>query len=88
VREADLVVLAVKPQQMAEVARGIATPLAERRRVVVSIAAGIASRTSSAAGAGTVIVRADAQRQALTSRVTALYAGSGARLVTGKASKH
>ena len=41
VREADLVVLAVKPQQMAEVARGIAPQLTRRRRVVVSIAAGI-----------------------------------------------
>ena len=41
VRDADLVVLAVKPQEMANVARGISRELAARRRVVVSIAAGI-----------------------------------------------
>ena len=40
VRDADLVVLAVKPQDMAAAAQGIATVLAERRRVVVSVAAG------------------------------------------------
>jgi pyrroline-5-carboxylate reductase len=79
VREADLVVLAVKPQQMAEVARGIAPQLAERRRVVVSIAAGI--RLADLArwlGAGTPIVRAMPNRPALIGAgVTALYAGSG-----------
>ena len=62
VRAADLVVLAVKPQQMAEVARGIAPQLAERRRVVVSIAAGI--RLADLArwlGAGTADRAHDAQ---------------------------
>jgi len=78
VREADLVVLAVKPQQMAEVARGVAPQLAERRRVVVSIAAGI--RLADLArwlGAGRPIVRAMPNRPALIGAgVTALYAGS------------
>jgi len=78
-READLVVLAVKPQQMADVARGIATQLAERRRVVVSIAAGI--RLADLArwlGAGTPIVRAMPNRPALIGAgITALYGGNG-----------
>jgi pyrroline-5-carboxylate reductase len=78
-READLVVLAVKPQQMADVARGIATQLAERRRVVVSIAAGI--RLADLAcwlGAGIPIVRAMPNRPALIGAgITALYGGDG-----------
>jgi pyrroline-5-carboxylate reductase len=78
-READLVVLAVKPQQMAEVARGIAPQLKERRRVVVSIAAGI--RLADLArwlGAGTPIVRTMPNRPALIGAgVTALFAGNG-----------
>jgi pyrroline-5-carboxylate reductase len=79
VREADLVVLAVKPQQMAEVARGIAVRVAERRRVVVSIAAGI--RLADLVrwlGAGTPIVRAMPNRPALIGAgITALFAGNG-----------
>jgi pyrroline-5-carboxylate reductase len=79
VREADLVVLAVKPQQMAEVARGIALALAERRRVVVSIAAGIRlADLERWLGTGTAIVRTMPNRPALIGAgVTALYAGSG-----------
>jgi pyrroline-5-carboxylate reductase len=41
VRDADVVVLAVKPQDMAAVAHGIAAEIAARRRLIVSIAAGI-----------------------------------------------
>ena len=41
VREADVVVLAVKPQQMAEAARTIAPIVDLRRPLVISIAAGI-----------------------------------------------
>jgi len=41
VRDADLVVLAVKPQDMAAAARAIADEIAARRPIVVSIAAGI-----------------------------------------------
>jgi len=53
VRDADLVVLAVKPQDMATVARGLAEEFAARRRIVVSVAAGIrVSPTSSPRGAG------------------------------------
>ena len=38
---AGTIVLAVKPQQMADVARGLASVVAERRPLVISIAAGI-----------------------------------------------
>ncbi len=41
VRACDLVVLAVKPQQMRRLAREIATAVRERRPLIVSIAAGI-----------------------------------------------
>jgi pyrroline-5-carboxylate reductase len=41
VQEADVVVLAVKPQQMAEAARAIAPTVTGRRPLVISIAAGI-----------------------------------------------
>ena len=40
-RDAELVALAVKPQDMADVARGLVAELATRRRIVVSVAAGI-----------------------------------------------
>ncbi len=41
VSDADIVVLAVKPQQMHKVAGDLAAPLASRRPLIVSIAAGI-----------------------------------------------
>jgi pyrroline-5-carboxylate reductase len=79
IRGADLVVLAVKPQQMAGVARAIASELAERRRVVVSIAAGI--RLADLArwlGKGIPAVRAMPNRPALIGAgITALFAGDG-----------
>jgi pyrroline-5-carboxylate reductase len=79
VRDADLVVLAVKPQQMAEVARGIAPQLAERRRVIVSIAAGVRlADLERWLGTGTPIVRAMPNRPALIGAgITALYPGKG-----------
>jgi pyrroline-5-carboxylate reductase len=66
VRDADLVVLAVKPQDMATVARGLADEFAARRRIVVSVAAGI--RLESLAGwlgRGGPLVRAMPNRPAL-----------------------
>jgi pyrroline-5-carboxylate reductase len=79
VREADMIVLAVKPQQMAEVACGIAPQLVERRPIVVSIAAGI--RLADLArwlGAGMPIVRTMPNRPALIGAgITALYADGG-----------
>jgi pyrroline-5-carboxylate reductase len=78
VRGADLVVLAVKPQDMAAAARSIAPQLAERRRVVLSIAAGIRLRDLARwIGPGVPAVRAMPNRPALIGAgVTALYAGA------------
>lgn len=79
VRDADLVVLAVKPQDIAEVARGIAGPFATRRRVAVSVAAGI--RLASLAdwlGGAPALVRAMPNRPALIGAgVTAAVAAPG-----------
>jgi pyrroline-5-carboxylate reductase len=76
VAAAETVVLAVKPQQMAEVARAIAPVIAERRPTIVSIAAGI--RVDDLArwlGAGVPIVRTMPNRPALIGAgITALYA--------------
>jgi pyrroline-5-carboxylate reductase len=79
VREADLVVLAVKPQDMARAAGSIATELGLRRRVVVSIAAGIRLETLAGWLGGAVpMVRAMPNRPALIGAgVTAAYASSG-----------
>jgi pyrroline-5-carboxylate reductase len=78
VRDADLVVLAVKPQDMAAVARGLAAELATRRRIVVSVAAGI--RLESLAGwlgHQAALVRAMPNRPALIGAgITAAYAGA------------
>jgi len=77
VREGDIVVLAVKPQDMAGVARGISTELARGCHNVISIAAGI--RLADLArwlGADTPVVRAMPNRPALIGAgVTALCAG-------------
>ena len=77
VREADLVVLAVKPQQMADAARGIAGELARRPRIVVSVAAGIRlGNLREWLGAGVPLVRTMPNRPALIGAgITAAYAG-------------
>ena len=79
VRDSDLVVLAVKPQDMARAAGSLAAELATRRRVVVSVAAGI--RLENLAGwlGGAVpLVRAMPNRPALIGAgVTAACASSG-----------
>lgn len=76
IRDAEVVVLAVKPQDMATVALGLAPALAARRRVVISVAAGI--RIPDLArwlGPLTPIVRAMPNRPALIGAgVTALHA--------------
>jgi pyrroline-5-carboxylate reductase len=76
---ADIVVLAVKPQQMAEVARGLAPVLAGRRPLVISVAAGIRLHDLARwLGAGVPLVRAMPNRPALVGAgVTALYAEPG-----------
>ena len=76
VRDADLVVLAVKPQQMAEAARSIAAVLASRPRTVVSVAAGIRlDHLRRWLGAGVPVVRTMPNRPALIGAgITAAYA--------------
>lgn len=57
-RDADVILLAVKPQQMAEVAAELAPALAGRRVLVVSIAAGITiGKLQGWLGATTAVVR-------------------------------
>jgi pyrroline-5-carboxylate reductase len=79
VREADLVVLAVKPQDMAAAARSIATELGTRRRIVVSIAAGIRiANLLHWLGSGMPVVRTMPNRPALIGAgITAACAGPG-----------
>lgn len=79
VADADVVVLAVKPQDMAVAARGLARDLADRRRLVVSVAAGIRlSDLERWLGKGIPMVRAMPNRPALIGAgITALYAGGG-----------
>lgn len=79
VREAGLVVLAVKPQDMATAAQGIAAELASRRRIVVSIAAGIRIATLLHwLGEATPVVRTMPNRPALIGAgITAACAGPG-----------
>jgi len=79
VREADLVVLAVKPQDMAAAAQSIAAELATGRRIVVSIAAGIRiANLLHWLGRGTPVVRTMPNRPALIGAgITAACAGPG-----------
>lgn len=75
-RDADVLVLAVKPQQMRAVARGLAPALQDRRRLVISVAAGI--RLGDLAdwlGPAAAVVRTMPNRPALIGAgVTALLA--------------
>ena len=76
---ADVVVLAVKPQHMAEVVQGLAPALSFRRPLIISIAAGI--RTSALAdwiGVDLPIVRCMPNTPALIGAgITGLYAAPG-----------
>ena len=73
---ADVVVLAVKPQQMREVVTGLASILAIRRPLLLSIAAGITTESLRRwAGVNLPLVRAMPNTPALIGRgATALYA--------------
>ncbi|MSR15486.1 MAG: pyrroline-5-carboxylate reductase [Gammaproteobacteria bacterium] len=69
VANADIVVLAVKPQQMAAIVRALAPMLAERRPVVLSIAAGITTASIAQwCGASLPLVRAMPNTPALVGR--------------------
>ena len=76
VSDADVVVLAVKPQLLASVARDLAAGIAQQQPLVISIAAGIReANLRDWLGADTAIVRAMPNTPALVrSGATALYA--------------
>jgi pyrroline-5-carboxylate reductase len=76
---ADVVVLAVKPQDMAGTAQQLAPVLAQRRPLVLSIAAGIrVSDIAGWCGPGVPVVRAMPNRPALNSAgASALFAPPG-----------
>jgi pyrroline-5-carboxylate reductase len=76
VEGADLVVLAVKPQDMATTVRVLAPGLARRRPLVLSIAAGIrVADIQGWCGPGIAVVRAMPNRPALNNAgASALYA--------------
>ena len=80
VREADVIVLAVKPQQMPEVTRELASAIDTAQAVVVSIAAGIRiDALEQWLGADTAIVRAMPNTPALVgSGAAALCANANA----------
>jgi pyrroline-5-carboxylate reductase len=76
--DADIVVLAVKPQDMATTTQQLAEVLAPRKPLVLSIAAGIrAADIAGWCGAGVPVVRAMPNRPALNSAgASAIYAGT------------
>ncbi|HTU67738.1 MAG TPA: pyrroline-5-carboxylate reductase [Steroidobacteraceae bacterium] len=76
---ADIVVLAVKPQDMAATTQSLADVFAQRKPLVLSIAAGIrVSDIAGWSGAGVPVVRAMPNRPALNSAgASALYAPPG-----------
>ncbi len=76
VSDADVVVLAVKPQLLASVAKDLAAGIAQQQPLVISIAAGIRETNLRGwLGADTAIVRAMPNTPALVrSGATALYA--------------
>jgi pyrroline-5-carboxylate reductase len=74
-READIVVLAVKPQEMQRAAIGIREAIAARRPLLISIAAGIRASDIQRWLPGVPIVRSMPNRPALQGcGMTALYA--------------
>lgn len=77
-RDADLLVLAVKPQQAADVLQGLHAALLTRRPLLLSIAAGLRiADLALACPHGTAIVRAMPNRPALVGAgVTGLYAAN------------
>ena len=79
VTDADVVVLAVKPQIMGQVVRAIAPALQQRRPLVISVAAGIrAANLQAWIGAGVPLVRSMPNRPALIGAgATGLYADPG-----------
>jgi pyrroline-5-carboxylate reductase len=79
VQDADVVVIAVKPQDMAATVKPLAESFAQRPPLVVSIAAGIRVADIAAwCGPGVVVVRAMPNRPALNGAgATGIYAREG-----------
>lgn len=79
VADADVVVMAVKPQQMREVLGALQTVLARRMPLLLSVAAGLrVADLSRWAGAGVPVVRAMPNRPALVGAgATGLFAAAG-----------
>lgn len=79
VAEADVLVLSVKPQMMKELCQSLAARVAERKPLVITLAAGIPLAAYRRwLGAGVPIVRAMPNTPALVGTgVTGLYAGEG-----------
>jgi pyrroline-5-carboxylate reductase len=72
---ADLVVLAVKPQEARAVLMGVAAPLVRSRPLLISVAAGVRIATLSACCPGVPLLRAMPNRPALIGAgVSGLYA--------------
>lgn len=80
-RDADVILLAVKPQQMAEVAAALAPVVQARQPLVVSIAAGITiAKLQQWLGAGTAVVRCMPNTPALVQAgATGMYASPQTR---------
>jgi len=78
ISEVDVVVLAVKPQALSDVAKSAATVIQEKKSLVVSIAAGISQQSLSEwLGADTAIVRCMPNTPALVlTGATALHANA------------
>jgi pyrroline-5-carboxylate reductase len=77
VRDADVVVLAVKPQELRSVATLLAPHLAARRPLLISVAAGIRATDIQRWAGALPVVRAMPNRPALHGRgITALFATS------------
>jgi pyrroline-5-carboxylate reductase len=74
-RDADVIVLAVKPQEMRRAAQGIRTAIADKQPLLISVAAGIRASDIQRWLPGTQIVRAMPNRPALQGcGMTGLYA--------------
>jgi len=81
--KADVIVLAVKPQQLREVAGGLATIVAARRPTVISIAAGVRASDLARWLGGLPVIRCMPNSPALIGcGITALYAMPGVEEVS------
>jgi pyrroline-5-carboxylate reductase len=75
VRDADVVLLAVKPQELRNVVTGVQPQIAQRRPLLISVAAGILAADIQRWAGGIPVVRCMPNRPALQGcGVTALYA--------------